>query len=595
MTTPVRPRLEEFFLALLWLIGTGGWGYFGLIGYFGNLARQGEPNFSLIGFILGFFLLCLTVFGLRFILHTFRRLWIHTPAWLDTTASLSFGLTLLLGSLFSLFSLLVTAMHLFNDKISNLIFGEGLAACLGMFILSVIQFVTALHAFEPFVGGTLRNHTVVRPLKPMLQFFYGSKGNGNRAGDQTKGPLLLENDSRTGLIDEKGNGRPGLEKTLVAHGGYHVTTLGFTANGAVIFTVSDGGTVHFQAGGRKGTMFPPELKFWDWSSGRVQTAAMGSPQTFLTQDYKTPPSLQDYRFLVPAGGSRFAWVRPDLIQVGNWSNDETQKLNVEDGLVLQGWGGFRPIAFNPEGSRLAWCSTDGQTRLWNLETEQVQPLRAYPPGDPPTPTGTAGGAWGLVFSPDGTRIATLGGQGILLQNVYTGWRWFRPLDDREERLTAFSFSNSGFEMAIGLMARPVAIRSGRPGRKSNSNNGHQPPAEALTGRDPDQFLPIIRLWDLREDRYSDLLVGDSPLRELAYSPDNRLLAAVDETGLLRLWEVPFEGGAIRPPRLVSQLDLGLSGRKIMLTFTPDVQRLICATDNRVMMWNLARLREQAPV
>ena len=595
MTTPARPRLEEFFLALLWLIGTGGWGYFGLIGYFGNLARMGDPDFSLIGFILGFFLLCLTVFGLRFILHTFRRLWTRTPAWLDTTASLFFGLTLLAGGLFSLFSLVVTAIHLFNDKISNLIFGEGLAACLGMLILAVIEFVTALHAFEPFLARTTGVHPVVQPFKPMLHIFYGSKNTGSRTGDQTHGPLLLENDSRTGLIDEKGNGRPGLEKTLVAHGGYHVTALGFTANGAVIFTVSDGGTVHFQAGGRKGTMFPPELKFWDWSSGRIQTTSMGSPQTFLTQDYKTPPTLQDYRFLVPAGGSRFAWVRSDLIQVGNWSNDETQKLNVEDGLVLQGWGGFRPIAFNPEGSRLAWCSEDGQTRLWNLETEQVQPLRAYPPGDPPTPTGTAGGAWGLVFSPDGTRIATLGGQGILLQNVYTGWRWFRPLDDREERLTAFSFSNSGFEMAIGLMARPSAIRSVRPGRKNNFNNGHQPTTEALTGRDPDQFLPIIRLWDLREDRYSDLLVGDSPLRELAYSPDNRLLAAVDETGLLRLWEVPFEGGAIRPPRLVSQLDLGLSGRKIMLTFTPDVQRLICATDNRVMMWNLARLREQAPV
>ena len=234
----------------------------------------------------------------------------------------------------------------------------------------------------------------------------------------------MEADTRTLLKDEKETGRQGLEKTLVAHGGFHITTLGFTANGATIFAVSDGGTVHFQSNGRKGTLFPPELKFWEWRSGRVQMAMLGEPQTFLTTKYRTPPNLLNYRFLVPSGGSRFAWVLPQEIRVGNWGDSAVQHLKLEEDLPLKGVGGFSPLAFNAEGSRLAWCTPDGKTRLWNLETEQVQPLRAYPV----TPvSGEESKVWGLIFSPDGTRVATLGDSGILLQNVYTGWRWFKAL------------------------------------------------------------------------------------------------------------------------------------------------------------------------
>ncbi len=592
MTTQIRPRLEEFLLALLWLVGTCSWGYFGVIGYATNVLHLDDSSFNLIGFILSFFLLSMTVFGLRFVLNTFRRLWSNAPSWLDTGASLLLGFTLITGSLFSLFSLIVTLVNLFDKKISNLVFGESLAASLIMLGLIVVEILAMIQVFVPFLGHR-QDPNERKSFSRLQNIIYGPKYTASRQNDQLQGPLLLENDTRTNLLEEKTEGRVGLEKTLVAHGGYHITTVGFTANGAVIFTVSDGGTVHFQSGGRKGTMFPPELKFWDLSTSRVQTASMGAPQIFLTNQYKTPPSLQDYRFLVPAGGSKFAWIKPDLIQVGNWNNDHFQKLNLDEGLVLRGWNGFVPLAFNPEGSRLAWCSSEGQTRLWNLDSDQVQPLRAYPT-EPDSPTGSEKGAWGLVFSPDGTRIATLGGQGILLQNVYTGWRWFRPFEDQDEKLTAFAFSNSGFEMAIGLLARPIVIRLGRAGRKSNGN-GLVSAADKLASYEPERFVPIVRLWDLREDRYTDLLVGESPLRELAYSPDNRWLAGVDEAGLLRLWDVPLEGSVNRAPRMVSQFDLGLSGRKVIVAFTPDIQKLICATDNRVLLWNLARLRQEAQV
>src|SRR5436309_16116656 len=126
----MRPRLDEFLLALLWIIGTGWWGYFGLVGYIGNLAESGQ--FNLTGFILSFYLLCLTVFGLRFVLNTFRRFWTNAPGWVDTWVTLGYGITMLLGLFFSLFSLVISLIHLFTADITNLVFGWGLASCLGI-------------------------------------------------------------------------------------------------------------------------------------------------------------------------------------------------------------------------------------------------------------------------------------------------------------------------------------------------------------------------------------------------------------------------------------------------------------------------------
>lgn len=599
MTTRMRPRLDEFFLALLWTVGATLWGYYGVVGYAKTLTES-EARFNLPGFVVSFFLLCLAVFGLRFALGVYLRLWRKPPAWLDTTASLGFGVTVLAGAIFSFVTLVIVLIHLFGDSISNLVFGWGLAASLGIAGLAFFQLLAALNAFEPFLGWAVQDsngeNKKRRGWLARLQGLHGRNFGPRRTGDQVRGPLVLEADSRSSSIEEKPGGRPGLEKTLVAHGGYHITTLGFSAGGATIFAVSDGGMVHFQAGGRKGVMFPPELKFWDWSSGRVQTATLGAAQTFLTSQYKTPGSLQNYRFLVPQGGSKFAWILPHQIQVGDWSNERLQTLEVEEGLVLRGWGGFAPLAFNPEGSRLAWCTADGQTRFWNMETEQTQPLRAYPVEGPEEQTGTERGAWGLIFSPDGSRIATLGGRGILLQNVYTGWRWFRPLDNEREKLSAFAFSASGFEMAVGLRVRPSAIQVANG--KRNRNNGHTHLADSAsteTLEASDELVPIVRLWDLREDRYVDLRLDKHPVRELAYSSDNRLLAGVDEGGMLRIWDIAPEGSTHRPPHLQMRLDLGLTGRKTVLNFSPDVTRLVCATDNRILIWNLARLRQEAQV
>ncbi len=618
MATKTRPRWDEFVLALFWTLAGAVLLYFGITGYCINLGLLDDLETSLPRFIISFGLICLAVFGVSYAFRIFARVpaRLRLPGWTENGGALALGSLLLAGFGFSLFTLGVLIYGLFANGHSRFVLAWGVVTVACLVVLAIYQLLWSLNLFEPFLPwpdefyNQQSTNKANLPLRLLLNLNSVQHSLLNRTGKfgqalaTVSGPLLLEPDPKTTVAPEKAEGRPGLEKSLIAHGGWHANTLGFLANGTLIFAVSDGGTVHYQAGGRKGLLFPPEIKLWDVHSDKVQMATLGQPYTFLTRKYQTPAPIQNYRFIVPTGGGKFALVTPNFIRVGDWQSNTTFDHTPATPLVLRGFGGFTPLAFNSEGSKIAWCSADDQTYFWNLEDEQPQTLRLYPVKEQ-AQTGEAGGVWGLVFSPDGTKVATLGAQGVLLQNIYTGWRWFAQNDPAHERLTAFAFNFNGFQMAVGLtlpveLVRLPSLRRSRATLNQNERvipetklPNHPQPAVAQTA--DQKWANIVRLWDLRQPDYLDLLAGDEPLREIMFSPDNQMVAAVDEGGVLRLWDIAPEGLGGRSPRLAAQLDVGMSGRKTVLAFSPDVQRLVCATDNRLLIFSLDRLRREAAI
>ena len=616
MATKTRPRWDEFVLALFWTLAGAVLLYFGITGYCTNLGALADLETSLPRFITSFGLICLAVFGLSYAFRLFARVPARWAGWLENGGAVGLGSLLLAGFGFSLFTLLVLIYDLFNNGHSRVVLAWGVVTIACLVVLAIYQLLWSLNLFEPFLPWPEEFYNQQTPIKASLPVRLLLNLNSvqhsllkrtskfGHALAMISGPLLLEPDSKTTVAPEKAEGRPGLEKSLIAHGGWHANTLGFLANGTLIFAVSDGGMVHYQAGGRRGLLFPPEIKLWDVHSDKVQQATLGQPYTFLTRKYQTPTTIQNYRFIVPAGGGKFAVVTPNFIRVGDWQSNVTFNYAPATPLVLRGFGGFTPLAFNSEGSKIAWCSADGQTCFWNLEDEQPQTLRLYPVKNS-AQTGEADGVWGLIFSPDGTKVATLGAQGVLLQNIYTGWRWFAQNDPTLERLTAFAFNFNGFQMAVGLTLPAESVRlplSRRPRLTPAQNERVIPEAKAFNqpkltvapGSDQ-KWANIVRLWDLRQPDYLDLVAGAEPLREIMFSPDNQMIAAVDEGGVLHLWDIAPEGLGGRLPDLVAQLDVGMSGRKTVLAFSPDMQRLVCATDNRLLIFNLDRLRREASV
>jgi WD40 repeat protein len=175
---------------------------------------------------------------------------------------------------------------------------------------------------------------------------------------------------------------------------------------------------------------------------------------------------------------------------------------------------FFSVAFSPDGARLA-AETDGaiwaragdqrqavKIRVWDLTSEKVFEL-------PSTARGRDGVA-GVLFSPDGKRIAWNPGDGnVVISDAKTGQELLKFPGQRA------AFSPDG--------RRLVTTRSGGPG--------------------------VLRLWSDRGEEVLDLRGHRGVVVAAAFSPDGGRLASADMTDrTVRIWDGTPEGEGPAPVR-----------------------------------------------
>ncbi|HEY7309480.1 MAG TPA: sigma-70 family RNA polymerase sigma factor [Gemmataceae bacterium] len=204
------------------------------------------------------------------------------------------------------------------------------------------------------------------------------------------------------------------------------------------------------------------------------------------------------------------------------------------------------LAFTPDGSQLLSCSYDGTVRVWDWrrekETRRFAPTDGWLYGFDLAPDGTTlilptGQLWNvatgkqsgavpnyrglqyrLVFSPDGKRVATSGGEAARILDVATGKEICR--------FTGHEAMKDDRRGGNGIVVDCVAF--GPEGRRAASGG-----AEGMA------FI-----WDAATGKRLRRLQGhENPIIGIAFSPDGRMVATANgsmwnhKEQTVRLWEV----------------------------------------------------------
>jgi WD40 repeat protein len=242
-------------------------------------------------------------------------------------------------------------------------------------------------------------------------------------------------------------------------------------------------------------------------------------------------------------------------------------------------GGDR-VVFSPDGTMLA---TGGEMapRLWDVNTgKQI--------GAPFT--GHIGMVTSAVFSPDSKTLATSGEDGaVRLWDVTTHHQIGDPLTGHPGIEIGVAFSLDGKTLATTPGDETTRLWDVHTGKQIGAPlTGHtdivtsavfSPDSKTLATSGEDQ---TVRLWDVAtHQQIGDPLDGHTYSTSVVFSPDGKTLATINHDQTVRLWDVATH----------QQIGDPLTGHTDIVTnvvFSPDGKTLATANWGKtVRLWNVA--------
>ena len=189
------------------------------------------------------------------------------------------------------------------------------------------------------------------------------------------------------------------------------------------------------------------------------------------------------------------------------------------------------VVFSPDGTMLASGSWDQTVRLWDVETEQLLH----------TLTGHTSDVMSVAFSPDGFTLASGSWDGtIRLWNPHTG-TLKRTLTDHRSGIRSVMFSPDGQLLASGSQDLTIRLWNTITWQAERTLMGHTEGIGPVAFSPDGQILASaaddgVRLWSVSTGQVLHTLTGHTNnIARLAFSPDGSTLASGANDGV-RLWD-----------------------------------------------------------